>query len=319
MRTSMEVEAKEEGKIAIPAKLLLDVLKNLPDQPCTFLVNPDNFAVEIAYDNGKSKMVGYNGDDFPRTPELDKSNSIVISGEIVSNAINKTLFATGVDDLRPVMSGVFCEFSPESITFVATDAHKLVRYTRTDSQASGSSSFILPKKPLNLLKSNLKGDEEVRLEYNDSNAVFTFNDVVLICRLIDGKYPNYEAVIPKENPNVLRIDRLQFLSSIKRVSIFANKTTHQIKLKLAGSELSLSAEDIDFSNEANERLTCNYAGDDMEIGFNSRFLMEMLNNLDTNEVRLEMSEPSRAGLLMPSEENENEDILMLVMPVMLNR
>ncbi|MGB0914995.1 MAG: DNA polymerase III subunit beta [Crocinitomicaceae bacterium] len=319
MRTSMEVEAKEEGKIAIPAKLLLDVLKNLPDQPCTFLVNPDNFAVEIAYDNGKSKMVGYNGDDFPRTPELDKSNSIVISGEIVANAINKTLFATGVDDLRPVMSGVFCEFSPESITFVATDAHKLVRYTRTDSQASGSSAFILPKKPLNLLKSNLKGDEEVRLEYNDSNAVFTFNDVVLICRLIDGKYPNYEAVIPKENPNVLTIDRVQFLSSIKRVSIFANKTTHQIKLKLAGSELSLSAEDIDFSNEANERLTCNYAGDDMEIGFNSRFLMEMLNNLNTTEVRLEMSEPSRAGLLMPSEDNENEDILMLVMPVMLNR
>ncbi|MCH2231951.1 MAG: DNA polymerase III subunit beta [Crocinitomicaceae bacterium] len=319
MRTSMEVEAKEEGKIAIPAKLLLDVLKNLPDQPCTFLVNSDNFAVEIAYDNGKSKMVGYNGDDFPRTPELEKANSIVISGEIVANAINKTLFATGVDDLRPVMSGVFCEFSPESITFVATDAHKLVRYTRTDSQASGSSAFILPKKPLNLLKSNLKGDEEVRLEYNDSNAVFTFNDIVLICRLIDGKYPNYEAVIPKENPNVLTIDRIQFLSSIKRVSIFANKTTHQIKLKLAGSELSLSAEDIDFSNEANERLTCNYAGDDMEIGFNSRFLMEMLNNLDTTEVRLEMSEPSRAGLLMPSQANENEDILMLVMPVMLNR
>ncbi|MDA9169253.1 DNA polymerase III subunit beta [Crocinitomicaceae bacterium] len=319
MRTYMEVEAKEEGKIAIPAKLLLDVLKNLPDQPCTFLVDMSNFSIEIAYDNGKSKMVGYNGDDFPRTPALENSSSILISGSIVSNAINKTLFATGVDDLRPVMSGVFCQFSPENITFVATDAHKLVRYTRTDSQASGSSSFILPKKPLNLLKSNLKGDEEVQLNYNDSNAVFTFNDIVLICRLIDGKYPNYEAVIPKENPNVLTIDRLQFLSSIKRVSIFANKTTHQIKLKLAGSELALSAEDIDFANEANERLTCNYAGDDMEIGFNSRFLMEMLNNIDTAEVRLEMSEPSKAGLLMPSESSENEDILMLVMPVMLNR
>jgi DNA polymerase-3 subunit beta len=278
-----------------------------------------NFSIEIAYDNGKSKMVGYNGDDFPRTPALENSSSILISGSIVSSAINKTLFATGVDDLRPVMSGVFCQFSPENITFVATDAHKLVRYTRTDSQASGSSSFILPKKPLNLLKSNLKGDEEVQLDYNDSNAVFTFNDIVLICRLIDGKYPNYEAVIPKENPNVLTIDRLQFLSSIKRVSIFANKTTHQIKLKLAGSELALSAEDIDFANEANERLTCNYAGDDMEIGFNSRFLMEMLNNIDTAEVRLEMSEPSKAGLLMPSESSENEDILMLVMPVMLNR
>lgn len=319
MRTSMEVEAKKEGKIAIPAKLLLDVLKNLPDQPCTFSVDPDNFSIEIAYDNGKSKMVGYNGDDFPRTPGLDNSNSIQISGGIISNAINKTLFATGVDDLRPVMSGVFCEFSPENITFVATDAHKLVRYTRTDSQASGSSSFILPKKPLNLLKTNLSGSEDVKLEYNESNAVFTFDDIVLICRLIDGKYPNYEAVIPKENPNVLTIDRLQFLSSIKRVSIFANKTTHQIKLKLAGSELSLSAEDIDFANEANERLTCNYAGEDMEIGFNSRFLMEMLNNLDTTEIRLEMSEPSRAGLLMPAEATENEDILMLVMPVMLNR
>lgn len=319
MRTSLDVEAKEEGKIAIPAKLLLDVLKNLPDQPCTFLVNDETFSIEIAYDNGKSKMVGFDGDDFPRTPALEKSSSIRISGGILSNAINKTLFATGVDDLRPVMSGVFCEFSPESITFVATDAHKLVRYTRTDSQADGSSAFILPKKPLNLLKGNLKGDEEVMLEYNDSNAVFTFNDTVLVCRLIDGKYPNYEAVIPKENPNVLMIDRLQFLSSIKRVSIFANKTTHQIKLKLAGAELSLSAEDIDFANEANERLTCNYSGEDMEIGFNSRFLMEMLNNIDSSEIRLEMSEPSRAGLLIPADMSEDEDILMLVMPVMLNR
>ncbi len=320
MRTTLIVEANEAGKIAIPAKLLLDVLKNLPDQPCTFTVDPKNFSIEIAYDNGKSRMVGFNGDDFPRTPSIDNSATVKISGEIISKAINKTLFATGNDDLRPVMSGVFCQFSPQDITFVATDAHKLVRYRRTDSEASGSSSFILPKKPLNLLRTNLSGNEEVLVEYNESNAVFTFGDIILICRLIDGKYPNYEAVIPKENPNVLTIDRQQFLSSIKRVSIFANKTTHQIKLKLAGSELSLSAEDIDFSNEANERLTCNYDGDDMEIGFNSRFLMEMLNNMDNTEVRLEMSEPNRAGLLMPAiKDNENEDILMLVMPVMLNR
>jgi DNA polymerase-3 subunit beta len=320
MKTSLVVEANEEGKIAIPAKLLLDVLKNLPDQPCTFLVDKNNYSVEIAYDNGKSKMVGYNGDDFPRIPTIEKSSKINVAGELISKAINKTLFATGNDDLRPVMSGVFCQFSPQDITFVATDAHKLVRYRRTDSKATGSSSFILPKKPLNLLKSNLHGDEDVELEYNESNAIFTFKDIVLVCRLIDGKYPNYEAVIPKENPNVLTIDRAQFLSSIKRVSIFANKTTHQIKLKLAGSELSLSAEDLDFNNESNERLTCNYDGDDMEIGFNSRFLMEMLNNLDTTEVRLEMSEPSRAGLLMPAvNDNKDEDVLMLVMPVMLNR
>jgi DNA polymerase-3 subunit beta len=320
MRTSLTVEANEAGKIAIPAKLLLDVLKNLPDQPCTFLVDKTNFSIEIAYDNGKSRMVGYNGDDFPRVPTIEKSSKINVAGELISKAINKTLFATGNDDLRPVMSGVFCQFSPQDITFVATDAHKLVRYRRTDSKATGSSSFILPKKPLNLLKSNLHGDEDVELEYNESNAIFSFKDIVLVCRLIDGKYPNYEAVIPKENPNVLTIDRAQFLSSIKRVSIFANKTTHQIKLKLAGSELSLSAEDLDFNNEANERLTCNYDGDDMEIGFNSRFLMEMLNNLDTTEVRLEMSEPSRAGLLMPAvNDNKDEDVLMLVMPVMLNR
>jgi DNA polymerase III subunit beta len=320
MRTTLIVEANEAGKIAIPAKLLLDVLKNLPDQPCTFTVDLNNFSIEIAYDNGKSRMVGFNGDDFPRTPSIENSTTVKMSGEIISKAINKTLFATGNDDLRPVMSGVFCQFSPQDITFVATDAHKLVRYRRTDSDASGSSSFILPKKPLNLLRTNLSGNEEVLVEYNESNAVFTFGDIVLICRLIDGKYPNYEAVIPKENPNVLTIDRQQFLSSIKRVSIFANKTTHQVKLKLAGSELALSAEDIDFSNEANERLTCNYDGDDMEIGFNSRFLMEMLNNMDNTEVRLEMSEPNRAGLLMPAvKDNENEDILMLVMPVMLNR
>lgn len=320
MRTKLSVEANESGKIAIPAKLLLDILKNLPDQPCTFLVDSTTHGVEISYDNGKSKMVGYNGDDFPKAPAMENGESIRVSGEIISKAINKTLFATGNDDLRPVMSGVFCQFSPSDIIFVATDAHKLVRYQRTDSQATGSSSFILPKKPLNLLKSNLRGDEEVMIEYTDSNAVFTFNDIVLMCRLIDGKYPNYEAVIPKENPNVLTVDRLQFLGSIKRVSIFANKTTHQIKLKMAGSELSLSAEDLDFSNEANERLTCSYDGNDMEIGFNSRFLMEMLNNIDTPEIKIQMSEPSRAGLLIPAtSDNESEDILMLVMPVMLNR
>jgi DNA polymerase-3 subunit beta len=320
MRTTMEAETKEPGKIAIPAKLLLDVLKALPDQPCTFLVNTSNYSIEISYDNGKSKMTGFNGDDYPKTPTLENSNQLKVSGEIISKAINKTLFATGNDELRPVMSGVYCQFSPQDIIFVATDAHKLVRYRRTDSQATGSSAFILPKKPLNLIKSNLTGSEEVLLAYNESNAVFTFNDLVMVCRLIDGKYPNYEAVIPKENPNVLTIDRAQFLSSIRRVSIFANKTTHQIKLKLAGSELSLSAEDIDFANEANERLTCHYDGDDMEIGFNSRFLIEMLNNLEGSEVKLAMSEPSRAGLLMPANnDNQNEDILMLVMPVMLNR
>jgi DNA polymerase III subunit beta len=320
MKTNMNVEAKEAGKIAVPAKQILEMLKTFPEQPLNFHVNTTSYSIEISSDNGKYSMVGQNGDEFPRTVQVTNANHIRVSGEIISKAIAKTLFATGNDDLRPVMSGVFCQFTPEDIVFVATDAHKLVRYRRTDSEASGASSFILPKKPLNLLKSNLKGDEEVLVEYNESNAVFKFNDIEMTCRLIDGKYPNYEAVIPKENPNVLTVDRISLLNSIKRVSIFANKTTHQVRLKMAGAELKISAEDLDFSNEANERLTCSYVGEDMEIGFNSRFLVEMLNNMDSAEVKIEMSEPNRAGIIVPGETaNEHEDILMLVMPVMLNR
>lgn len=320
MKTKLEVEANEAGRVAVPAKMLLDVLKSLPDQPCTFKINDTNSSVEIVYDNGKSKMVGFNAEDFPRTPAIDNSKSLKISGDVISSGINKTLFAAGNDELRPVMSGVFFQFTAQDVIFVATDAHKLVRYKRTDIDSEISTSFVLPRKALTLLKGNLGGDEEVLMEFNETNAKFSFNDLELICRLIDGKYPNYEAVIPKENPNVLTIDRTQFLNSIKRVAIFSNKTTHQIKLKLAGSELSLFAEDLDFANEASERLTCNYAGEDMEIGFNSRFLMEMLNNIESTEVQLAMSEPSRAGLLTPATyENEAEEILMLVMPVMLNR
>ena len=320
MKTTLEIQAKEQGSICIPAKILLDILKNLPDQPCTFLVDKTNFGVEISYDNGKSKMVGYNGDDYPKSPELTNGSQVRLASEIISKAINKTIFATGNDELRPVMSGVYCQFSPSEILFVATDAHKLVRYKRTDIVTTSSAAFILPKKPLNLLKANVGTEGEVQVEFNESNAIFTFGDIVLMCRLVDGKYPNYEAVIPKENPNVLTIDRAQFLSSIKRVSIFANKSTHQIKLHIAGSELSISAEDLDFNNESKERLTCSFDGDDMEIGFNARFLMEMLSNMESSEVKIQMSIPSRAGLLVPANnENENEDILMLVMPVMLNR
>jgi DNA polymerase-3 subunit beta len=243
-----------------------------------------------------------------------------MQGDILATAISKTIFAAGNDDLRPVMSGVFFQFSTESLTFVATDAHKLVKYTREDLQASQTAEFIMPKKPLNLLKSILAGSEEnVTIEYNESNAKFIFDDTEMICRLIDGKYPNYEAVIPKENPNKLTIERNQFLNSVRRVSIFSNKTTHQIRLKIAGAELNVSAEDIDYSNKAEERLTCDYQGDDMQIGFNSRFLTEMLSNLSSDEVSLEMSLPNRAGILTPADGlDEGEQITMLVMPVMLN-
>jgi DNA polymerase-3 subunit beta len=320
MITELDVESKHSGTICVPAKLLVDTLKSLSDQPITFTIDEKTMLVEISSEYGKYKLAGHKGDEFPRTPVLEKPSKLNLRGDILGRAINKTIFATGNDDLRPVMCGVFCQFSADDVTFVATDAHKLVRYRRTDAQANKSSSFILPKKPVNLLKGMLAGAElDVEVSFNDTNASFQFANVTLICLLIDGKYPNYEAVIPATNPNKLTIDRSLFLSSIRRVSIFANKTTHQVRLKISGSELVISAEDLDFSNEANERLTCNYQGDDMEIGFNSKFLMEMLSNLEAKEVVLEMSAPNRAGILVPAEpEREHEDVLMLVMPVMLN-
>jgi DNA polymerase-3 subunit beta len=280
----------------------------------------DNHTVEISSNHGKYALAYADGKEFPKAVALEDPSTTTISGDILATAISKTIFAAGNDDLRPVMSGVFFQFSTEGLTFVATDAHKLVKYTREDVQASQVAEFIMPKKPLNLLKGILAAsDEAVKIEYNNSNAKFTFENSELICRLIDGKYPNYEAVIPKENPNKLTIDRTQFLNSVRRVSIFSNKTTHQIRLKIAGAELNISAEDIDYSNKAEERLTCDYQGDDMQIGFNSRFLTEMLNNLSSDDVQLEMSLPNRAGILTPTDGlDEGERVTMLVMPVMLN-
>ncbi len=320
MTTSIEIESKENGNVAVPAKLLLDILKTFPDHPLTFLIDDKTFAIEISSDYGKYKLSGQNGDEFPRVPALESPASVQLSAEMLQRAIEKSIFAAGNDDLRPVMSGIFCQLEKDNVTFVATDAHKLVRYRRSDVTADSAAAFIIPKKPMNLMKGLLNNvEEEVKVEYNESNAKFTFGTFNLICRLIDGKYPNYEAVIPNENPNRLTIDRLSFLSSIKRVSIFANKTTHQVRLKINGSELQISAEDLDFSNEANERLTCSYDGEAMEIGFNSRFILEMLNNIDSESVIMELSAPNRAGILLPEQsDTDGEDILMLVMPVMLN-
>jgi DNA polymerase-3 subunit beta len=322
MTTQLKIESKDSGIIAIPARLLLDILKTLPNHPLTFVINPENFGIEIVSDYGKYKLSGQNGDEFPKMPNLESSSSVKLHAEIVLKAINTTLFATGNDDLRPVMCGVFCQLTSDNITFVATDAHKLVRYIRKDAKSSLTGSFILPKKPLNLLKnllSNTNETGEVSIEYNKSNALFSFNKSTLVCRLIDGKYPNYEAVIPQNNPNKLTIDRLMLLNSIKRVSIFSNKTTHQVRLRIAGSELNISAEDLDFANEASERLNCQYEGRDIEIGFNSKFLIEMLSNIESDEINLELSDPNRAGIFLPNKTKEaQEDLLMLVMPVMLN-
>ena len=320
MTSIIPVESKDHGVIAIPAKLLIDTLKTFPEQPLTFSIDPMQLGIEISSDYGKYKLTGQNGAEFPKIPSIDSTSSIEFNGSVLLEAINKTIFATGNDELRPVMSGVFCQIEPQSLTFVSTDAHKLVRYRRNESTGAETASFILPKKPLSLLKSILPSvADKVKIEFNDKNAFFTFIGTTIICRLIDGKYPNYEAVIPTNNPNKLTVERLAFLNSIRRVSIFSNKTTHQVRLKITGSELNISAEDRDYANEAIERLSCQYVGEDMEIAFNSRFMLEMLANIGSESVILEMSGPSRAGILSPSDaEDKHTDTLMLVMPVMVN-
>lgn len=317
--TSLPIESDDSGIIALPAKILLDTLKTFPEQPLTFIQSDKN-TLEISANNGKYAIAYVDGQEFPKAPDVPDANTTTIMADILAGAINATLFASGNDDLRPVMSGVFFQFSPESLTFVATDAHKLVKYSRNDIGSSTVSEFIMPKKPLQLLKTILQGsEEEITIEYNETNVQFRFESSVLTCRLIDGKYPNYEAVIPKENPNTMQINRVSFLNSVRRVSIFSNKTTHQIRLKMAGASLQVSAEDFDYSNSAEERLDCEYQGDDMQIGFNSKFLLEMLNNLNCDEIKLAMSLPNRAGIITPLDNvDEGEDFTMLVMPVMLN-
>lgn len=320
MITYMEVESKDSGKIAVPAKLLMDTLKTFSEQPLTFSIDEKNFGIEIASDYGKYKLTGHNADEYPKIPTVESPSKFEMDASAFATGINKTIFATGNDDLRPVMSGVFCQLTDSGVIFVATDAHKLVRYRRLDVKAPNNASFILPKKPLNLLRNLLSGEVgNVKIEYNPTSAFFAHNNIQLVCRLIDGKYPNYEAVIPKENPNKLTIDRQALANSIKRVSIFSNKTTYQIRLKITGNQLQVSAQDLDFSNEAIERLPCQFEGQDMEIGFNSKFLLEMLNNIETEQVNLEMSASNRAGILLPVDnDNKEEDVLMLVMPIMLN-
>jgi len=309
------------GEVTIPARLLLEIMKNFPDVPITVSVDPSTLAVELIAGEGRYKLAGHKSDEFPQLPVMADTSVWEIPADVLAKGFEKTIFATGTDEIRPIMSGVLMEMTENYLTFVATDAHKLVRYRRMDVKSDVAASFIMPKKPINQLKNILGGlaDEPVRIEFNRTNASFVFGDYVLICRLIEGQYPRYEAVIPKNNPNQLTIDRQTFLAAIRRVAVFSSKATHQVRFRIAGQELMLTAEDIDFYNEAKERLSCSYTGDDMEIGFNSRFLQDMLSNFECNEIKIEMSAPNRAGIITPVDvENESEDLLMLLMPVMLN-
>lgn len=318
MRVQMDVESKSNGRVCIPAKILMDSLKNIADQPLTFNIDK-SFAIEITSDNGKYKVMGENPDNFPKEPAADDTNQFAMSSSALLTAINKTLFAVSNDDLRPAMTGVFFELTKESVQFVATDAHRLVRYKRTDAKATKNDSFIVPKKPLNLLKNALPdNDDTLSISYNSNHLFVTHGSTRMICRLIDARFPDYKVVIPADNPYKLVVNKADFQNALRRVNVFSNKSTNQVALNITGSELQMAAQDVDFSFEGNERMSCQYDGEDLQIAFNARFLIEMLNAADTPDVRMELSTPTKAGLIKPTELAPEEDLLMLVMPLMLN-
>jgi DNA polymerase-3 subunit beta len=310
------------GTIALPARILLDTLKEFSEQPLTFDINTDTMAVVINSENGRFSIVGQNGIDFPVLPVIktEKRFSFSVAADILMSGISKTLFATADDELRPVMGGILVEASTEKLTFVASDAHKLVRYQRSDAKADDNASFILPKKPASLLKNILpREDGPVSVEFDDRNAFFNLSDYKVVCRLVEGNYPNYNSVIPKNNPRKVRIDRLEFYNILRRVSVFSNQASNLVKLQFTPNQITVSAQDVDFSISAYERHKCLYEGDDMEIGFKSVFLLEILSNIASQDVLLELADPTRAGLFLPSESsNEDEDLLMLLMPMMIN-
>jgi len=310
------------GLVAIEAKRLMDILKEFPEQPLTFNIDEESLQVDIVSENGKYSVVAMEGEEFPKVPELneDQKSNFTLEADILNRGINKTLFATADDDLRPVMNGVFFKISAEDLTFVASDSHKLVRYRRTDVSSEKEASFILPKKPATMLKGILaKEIEPITIEFDEKNAVFNLSGHKLICRLTEGQFPNYQSVIPQDNPNKLSVSRQDFLNSLKRVSVFSNQASNLIKMSLTDNVLTVSAQDIDFSISAYEKVNCRYEGDEMDIGFKSSFLAEILTNMSGQEVVVEMSDPSRAGIILPLDKlNDNEDELMLLMPMMIN-
>ena len=319
MKIQMDIEAKEAGRVCIPAKILMDSLKNLPDQPLTFSIDK-NFGVEITSDNGKYKVMGENPDNFPKEPASEGANAFTMTSDALLTTINKTLFAVSNDDLRPAMTGVFFELGGKGLTAVATDAHRLMKYTRKDVSCPNKDSFIVPKKPLSLLKGALPANEDtLEVSYNANHLFVSHGSTQLVCRLIDARFPDYKVVIPTENPYRMTVGRTDFQNALRRVSVFSNKSTNQVAISISGSELQLAAQDVDFSFEGNERMRCRYDGEDMQIAFNAKFMVEMLNSTDSEEVTMELSSASKAGIMRPVTEEEGEELLMLVMPLVVNQ
>ena len=321
IRTSIDVEASEgNGKVAFGAKLLLETLREFPEQPLTFVIDEQNFSMLITSANGTYSFVGQNGMEYPemRTDE-ENSNSFAINAGVLLDSINKTIFCTADDDLRPVMGGINFDLKPESLTMVATDAHRLVRLTNTSIHSDNECSFILPKKPATILRNILqKETEDVRVAFGDKNVRFEFGRTLIVCRQIEGRYPNYNAVIPQNNQNKVIVDRQTIVNACKRVSVFANTGTSLLKLALTNNSIKISAQDIDFSTSAEETITCSYDGTPMAIGFKAPFLVEILAAIESNDVLIELADPARAGLILPTENQENEEVLMLLMPMLLN-
>lgn len=324
--TSMEVEEVDgTGKVAVSSRLLLDTLREFSEQPLSFQVNDSNLAMVITSANGNYNFIGQNGDEYPRLPELQadaKGMSLPVS--TLSAGISKTLFCTADDELRPVMNGIYFDIYNDGLTLVATDAHKLVRYKTSYTSVSmgegeEKANFILPKKPANMLKNILpKESGDVEIKFDNKNAFFKLSNYTMICRQVEGRYPNYNGVIPKENPYKVIVDRSSLLNALKRVSVFSNQASNLVKLHIADNKINISAQDIDFSISAEETINCQYADDSIKIGFKSAFLIEILNNINASDVVLELTDPSRAGIILPFENEENEDILMLLMPMLLN-
>lgn len=316
--TSIEVSADASGEVAIPAKLLLETLRSLPDQPLTFEVDMKNYAITITSAIGKYRLAGEQGGEFPDPPQPDGVDEVSITGMELQDVIAHTIIAAGNDEMRMAMMGIFFVIEPDYLTFVATDAHKLVRYKLAHAGQDTTASMILTKKSLNLLKGIIGDNTHIRISFNKTHIYFDAGSFRMSARLLDARYPDYTAVIPAHNPNILTVNRADFLHSVRRIGLYANKTTNQITLNIVDGSLTISSQDIDFANEATEQLPCSYEGEPIVIGFNARYLLEMLSVLDDEEIRIEMSTPQRAGLIFPAEQAENVDILMLAMPIMVS-
>lgn len=318
--TSVEVnESDTNGRFAVVAKTLIEALKEIPEQPISFEMNPETLGINVTYQNGKYNLMAQNADEYPQSSGLgENAVQISIDAQRLLNSITRTLFATADDELRPVMNGLYFDITADDITMVASDGHKLVRCRTFSKQDIERAAFILPKKPANLLKSLLPKEQgSVAVEFDERNAVFTLANYRMVCRLIEGRYPNYNSVIPQNNPYKVIVDRQLLIGTLRRVSIFSSQSSSLIKLRLLENEIVVSAQDIDFSTSAEETQVCQYSDQPMSIGFKSTFLIDILNNLASENVVIELADPSRAGVINPTEQEDGEDLLMLLMPMML--